>query len=254
MSYQVENAYRDATHPDAHHHVAELRHGGIGQNAFDVFLRHGNQRSKDRSQGADPGHYLKRAAGNAHERIHTRYQVHARGHHGCRVNQGAYRRGAFHRIRKPDVKRQLARFANRSAEDQQRNAGCNARGQLGESGLLHASRAVIIKQQRARLSVEPHHSQQQAKVPHPRGKERLFCRCSRRRPFIPEPNQQVRRQPHNLPTHKQQQQAVGDQQAEHRPGKQREEAEKPREVFVVVHIGRAVNKNQQPHEASPSPA
>ncbi len=65
---------------------------------------------------------------------------------------------------------------------------------------------------------------------------------------IPEANQQVRREPHNLPTHKQQQQAIGDQHPEHRPRKQGEKAEKPGEVFVVVHVRHAVDKDEQPDE------
>ena len=90
--------------------------------------------------------------------------------------------------------------------------------------------------------------EQQAKVADPGGDEGLLGRRGRCGPLIPEADQQVRREPHHLPAHKQQQQAIGDQQAEHGPGKKREKAEKPGEVFVVVHIRHAVNENQQADE------
>jgi hypothetical protein len=94
----------------------------------------------------------------------------------------------------------------------------------------------------------PHHAEQQTEVPDPGGNERFLSRSRSRRPFVPKANQQVRREPHNLPTHKQQQQAIGDQHPEHRSRKQGEKAEKPGEVFVVVHVGHAVDKDEQANE------
>ena len=114
--------------------------------------------------------------------------------------------------------------------------------------MLHAPCAVIVKKQRAGLPVEPNHAQQQTEVPDPGSDERFLGSGRRCRPFIPKTNQQVRGQAHHLPTHKQQQQAVGDQQAQHRSREEGEEAEEPREVFVVVHIRHAVNEDQQPHK------
>ena len=61
----------------------------------------------------------------------------------------------------------------------------------------------------------------------------------------PEANQQIRRQSHDFPAHEEKQQAVGNDNAEHRARKQREEAEEACEVIVVGHIAQAVNENQQ---------
>ncbi len=49
--------------------------------------------------------------------------VDACGDHGGRVNQGADRRGAFHGVREPDVKRELRGFAAGSHEEQQARDG-----------------------------------------------------------------------------------------------------------------------------------
>ena len=39
---QMEHAHRHAADAEAHHHVAELRDGGVGEDAFDVVLRDGD--------------------------------------------------------------------------------------------------------------------------------------------------------------------------------------------------------------------
>ena len=46
-------------------------------------------------------------------------QVDAGRHHRRRVDQGADRRRAFHRVGQPDVQRELRRLADRPAEEQQ---------------------------------------------------------------------------------------------------------------------------------------
>jgi hypothetical protein len=51
----------------------------------------------------------------------SRHQIDARRHHRGRVNQRADRRGAFHRVRQPDVQRKLRRFCRAGQEEQQRN-------------------------------------------------------------------------------------------------------------------------------------
>ena len=133
-----------------------------------------------------------------HQRIHPRHQEHARRHHRRRVDQRADRRGAFHRIRQPDMQRHLAGFADGTAEDQQRDAGRNrhadARGlrdQPGQRGLFQAAVAAVVKEQRARLRVKPHHAQQQGEVADARGDEGLLRRRRRAGLVIPEADQQV---------------------------------------------------------------
>ena len=61
------------------------------------------------------------SAPGLHQRINPRNQIDARGHHRRRVNQRGDRRGAFHRVRQPDVQRKLAALARRSGKDQQAN-------------------------------------------------------------------------------------------------------------------------------------
>ena len=45
--------------PDRHHHVTELREGGVGENAFDVVLLRRHQRRQHCGDRADPGNDMK---------------------------------------------------------------------------------------------------------------------------------------------------------------------------------------------------
>ena len=50
--------------------------------------------------------------------VRARDQIDAGGDHGRRMDQGADRRWAGHRVRQPGLQRQLRRFADRAAEQQ----------------------------------------------------------------------------------------------------------------------------------------
>ena len=114
--------------------------------------------------------------------------------------------------------------------------------------MFEATGASIVEQQRPGLRVEPRHANEESKVANAGDDESFFRRRRCFRLVIPEADQQVGGEPNQLPTHKEQQQAVGDDDAQHSSGKQRQEAEEPREVFVVLHVANAVDKDQQADE------
>ena len=190
---QMEDAYRNAAHAEAGHHVAELRDGGVSQNALDVVLRHGDQRGKDCRRSTNPGDHRQRRRGSAgqraglHQRIDSGDQVNARSHHGRRVNQGGNRRRAFHGVRQPHMQRKLAALARRPGKDQQADrarggqpsaeADGRLRQQSGQRICLHRTRAIVVKEQRAGLREEPHHSEKKEDVADPRGDEGFLSRC-----------------------------------------------------------------------------
>ena len=105
-------------------HEAKLRDGGVGQHALDVVLRHGNGRGEEGRERADERHHGHRrcrlamfqpAEISGNMRMTS---VHTRRHHRRRMDHGADRGRAFHRVRQPDVQRELRRFANRADEEQ----------------------------------------------------------------------------------------------------------------------------------------
>ena len=65
---EVEHADGDAAEAEAGHHVAELRDGGVGEDALDVVLRDGDERGEDRGGRADPGDDGESGGGSAGQR------------------------------------------------------------------------------------------------------------------------------------------------------------------------------------------
>ena len=228
---QMEHPDRHATDAQAHHHVAELRHGGVGEDALDVRLRHGDERAEDGRERAYPRDGSKRdRLGHAgllqlHQRIHASDEEDARRHHRRRVDERADGRGAFHRVGKPDVERELAGLANRTAEEQQANrragresANGRMRNHLRQRVLFEAAAPGIVEEQRAGLGVEPHDAEEEEHVADARGDEGLLGRRRRAGLVEPEADEQVAREAHQLPAHEEQQQVVRDDEAEHRGG------------------------------------
>ena len=117
-----------------------------------------------------------------------------------------------------------------------------------ERGIFEAALAVVVEQQCARFGVEPQHAEKKPEVANARDDERLFRRRGRARLVIPETNQQIRRQPDQLPANEEEQQAVGDDHTQHCGGEQRHEAKETSEVLVVRHVAHAVDENEQADE------
>ena len=105
-------------------HEAKLRDRGVGQHALDVVLRDGDRRRKDRRERADERHDGHRLWVEADEREHANDRVHARRNHRRGMDHRADGSWAFHRVRQPDVQRELRRFANCADEEQQTDQAC----------------------------------------------------------------------------------------------------------------------------------
>ena len=84
-------------------------------------------------------------------RVHEKHMragndVNARGDHRRRVDQSADGRGAFHRIRQPDIERKLRGFAGGAHKEQQ--TGNRQRSELSpgsciQDGLVAASKTIL---------------------------------------------------------------------------------------------------------------
>ena len=117
-----------------------------------------------------------------------------------------------------------------------------------DGGVFEATGALIVKEQRSGLRVEPYHSEQEGQVADSGGDEGFFCCCCGGWFLIPESDEEVGGEADELPTHEEEQKAVGDDDAEHCACEEREEAEEAGEVFVVVHVAGAVDEDQQADE------
>src|SRR5579871_2915748 len=96
--------------------------------------------------------------------------------------------------------------------------------------------------------IEPEHPDQESKVANAGDDEGLFRRGGRLGLVEPEPDEQIRREAHQFPAAEKQQEAVRDDDAEHRGGEEAEKAEESRKIFVLMHVAETEDKNQQTDE------
>src|SRR5205823_1878457 len=106
-----------------------------------------------------------RAADDAEreKRIHSGNEKHASGDHGGGVDERAHRRRAFHRVRQPDVQRELPRLTDGTAENQERDK-CGTRAERNECGAFEATASIVVKEQRAAAAVEPENAKKKSEV------------------------------------------------------------------------------------------
>ena len=86
----------------------------IGEDFLQIELPQGDRRGQERGEAADDGDGRHRGVIADEQRAAAGDHVDAGGHHRGGVDQGADGRRAFHRIGKPDVQRELCRFAERA--------------------------------------------------------------------------------------------------------------------------------------------
>ena len=114
---EMEKACHPAADAERQHHVTELADGGIGQYLLDVRHDKGNRRRHEEGDAAGVGD--NQAGLDAEEWINPADQVNTGCDHRCRMDQGADRGRAFHRVRQPDVQRELRGLADAAEEDAQ---------------------------------------------------------------------------------------------------------------------------------------
>ena len=181
-------------------------------------------------------------------------QVDTGGDHRRRVDQRRNRRRPFHRIRQPDMQRELRRLAHRARDQtktEQRHRGLadhqaiereHARlgaavGERIDRGNVHRAGAAVDQDQR----------RQHSQVAQSSDQERLLRRGCSRWSMEPESDQQVRGQTDQLPEGEQHQQVVGQDQAQHGSREQRHEGEIAPVAVIAVHIAGRIDLHQQRH-------
>src|SRR5437867_7935515 len=99
--------------------------------------------------------------------------------------------------------------------------------------------------QRAQHGPEPHDAEAEAEVAHTVHDERLLPRLGRRRTRVPEPDQQVRAEPHRFPEDVQEQEVAGDDEHRHREHEQVQVREVTRVTRIAVHVADRVEVNER---------
>ena len=196
------------------------------------FLLRGDQRGHYGGDRADPRDHPERRWRCLEEETDAHQHVNARRHHRRGVDQGGDRRRAFHRIRQPDVERELRRFADRAAEDQERGDGEVIR-------IARDSRELLIhlrENNRARGDPRHHDPEHETEIADAIGQERFLRRLRRRIALEPMADQQIGTDAHQFPEDEHHHEIVRDDDAEHREHEEGERREVARFARVVPHV------------------
>ena len=156
--------------------------------------------------------------------------VDAGRHHRRRVDQRGDRRRAFHRVRQPDVERNLRRLAGRAEEQQQRRDRHRRRtSRLGRAA-RQPPRATSWKSSVPNVAKISSIAEDEAEVADAVDDERLLAGVGRRLLLEPEADQQVRAEADALPADEHHQEVGAEHEHEH----ERREQVQVREVARVL--------------------
>ena len=239
---QIEHAGRHrvfGSETGHHHHEPERGDGGIGQHQLEIGLADGEQRTDDQRGAAEdrqdrlPGHRLAEGRVEPHDQIDTGL------HHGGGVQIGRNRRRRFHRVRQPEMERELSRLGEGPAEQQdqchQIEGACahllshvDEQRELGDAG-------DVPGHQKAR------HQRQSAE---PGDHQRLQRRAARGFPAVVETDQQERCDRGQFPIDEEHQETVGDHQSQHRAHEQEDEGIEAAELRVPLQISASIEHDQ----------
>ncbi len=232
---QVEDAGDPAADAQRRDHKAQLRERRVGQDALDIELADRDQRRAERRDRADRRDHRQRAAGHE-DRVGAPDQEHARRDHRGRVDQRRDGRRPLHRVGQPDMQRELRRLADRAGEQQECDTGCYADAERGRR-LGDPPQELRVEYlpwagaeiQRAGLRPQKgqaDHKQHIADARRDEGLDRRLAWGDLARVgvdfIVPEADQEIRAQAHQLPGHKEQQQVAGHHHQEHRGREQRD--------------------------------
>ncbi len=243
MGHQVENSRRKRAYPQRQEHVTKLADGRISQHAFDIVLHQTHARRVNRGHRADRGHRAQSDGRELKDHVHPRDHIDAGRHHGRRVNQRAHRRRPFHRVRQPNVKRNLRRLSGCAHKKQQRDrrhypvahrksARLDCRADLREAQRANRVEQQEEPQDESRISDAVHH-------------EGLLPRIRRRSPQEIKSDQQITAKPHAFPADEEQEQIIRQDQNQHGKHEQVHVAEEAVVASFVRHIADGIDVDEK---------
>ena len=241
VRHEVEHPVRVAADPDADEHVADLRHRRVRDHALDVGLDERDQaRDEQRERAGAGGEQLDRPR-LLEDRVRARDQVDAGGDHRRRVDEGADRRRALHRVGQPRLERDLRRLRHRAAEQAERDRG--------SPGVEERWTSRRRERERVRVRDEDEERERHRRVAERVHDERLLRGPHRARPLVPEADQEIRREADEPPADEQHEQVAALDEQEHREDEERDVREVAALLVVAVHVADRV-EDDQPADAA----
>ena len=205
VAHEVEDRRGPRPHAQRREHVTELGDRGVGQDPLDVRLGEGDRGGQYRGEDADRGHDDHHSGRGAEDGVAAGHEVDAGVDHRGGMDQGGDRRGAFHCVRQPDVERELGALADGPAEEQQRDDGDPGRREPAAFDQLEDGLHV----ESSELRPDGHDREGEAHVADSVDQEGLLGCHGRGAPWVPEADQEVAAQAHQLPAGEDEQEVVG---------------------------------------------
>ena len=244
VSHQVENRRIPCLHAKREEHVANLAHGRVSENTFDVGLYQRGKTGQQQRNRPDNTHQMQNFRRHQEQAVGTGDQVDTRGYHRCGVDQRGDRRRARHRVSKPCLQRQLRRFTDRTAQQHQRRPHQHV---IAVSKVRWCQFHHFAEVQGAQFVVKNEQCESEEHVTHTGHDERFHCRCAILRIGVIEPDQQIGAQAHAFPAEVHQQQVIGENQNYHAGDEQVGVGEEARVALFTAHIPGGVHVNKETH-------
>ncbi len=169
-------------------------------------------------------------------------QVDPELHHRRRVQVGAHRGGSGHRVREPEVERELRGLGEGADED-------------ADQAEVHQGPVAPARRRRQQLAdgvglrdlTEQQDPRQQHQPPGCRDQQRLPRGAATRRRLVLEADQEERGQARQLPEDEQRDQIVGGDAADHRDDERREQQEEASPPGVFRQVSGGIDEHHRPH-------
>ena len=231
-------------HPGREEHEPDLTHRRVRERPLDVELADRGERGVDRGDEPDDEHHRERDPRCLEQGVRSHDQVDAGGHHRRRMDQRGDGRRSFHRIREPDVQRDLRGLADGTGEEQQRDRGERGLGRPGDGRRVRPDAEHRAEVQRSEVHEDQDDPEHHRGVADPGRDERLLRRARGARSLVPEADQQVGAQPDALPAEVEQEVIVREDEDQHEEDEQVQVGEEAFEARIAVHVADRVDVDQ----------
>ena len=239
---EVEDAGGVSPDSAGQEHVAELRDGGVGEDALDVVLHHADAGGEDAGGGSDDGDDAESVGRAVEQRVATRNHVDAGRDHRRRVNESGDGCGAFHRVGEPDVEGNLRGLADRAEDEQKSDGGEDA---AVPSGIDADGVEDVGEVERAELADDEEHREQKAEVADAVDDEGFFAGVGGGVFLEVEADEQVGGETDALPADEHQKEAFGEHEDGHEEHEEVEVGEEAPVPLFVRHVADGVDVDQK---------